>query len=66
MDDTLSAAGANNPDFVALSDTIRILDAYNSGLQRLLYQPYQIDAIIKFDWHAYANSYTGPAPVWLV
>ena len=56
--------GANNPDFVALSDTIRILDgARNSVLSSgSFYQPYQIDAIIKFDWHAYADSYTGPAP----
>ena len=56
--------GANNPDFVALSDTIRILDgARNSVLSSgSFYQPYQIDAIIKFDWHAYADSYTGSAP----
>ena len=57
--------GANNPDFVALSDTIRILDgARNSVLSSgSFYQPYQIDASIKFDWHdAYADSYTGSAP----
>ena len=46
--------GANNQDFVALSDTIRILDgARNSVLPSdsdPFYQPYQIDASIKFDW----------------
>ena len=46
--------GADNPDFVALSDTIRILDgARNSVLPAgsdPFYQPYQIDASITFDW----------------
>ena len=46
--------GANNQDFVALSDTIRILEgARNSVLpsgSSLFYQPYQIDASIEFNW----------------
>ena len=58
--------GANNQDFVALSDTIRILEGARNSVLPVdsdpFYQPYQIDAIIKFDWHAYADSYTGPAP----
>ena len=60
------ANGANNPDFVALSDTIRILEgARNSVLpdgSAPFYQPYQIDASIKFDWSTSVAAYTGPAP----
>ena len=58
--------GANNPDFVALSDTIRILDgARNSVLPASsdpFYQPYQIDASIEFDWSTDKAAYTGDAP----
>ena len=46
--------GANNENFVALSNTIGILEgARNSVLpdgSSKFYQPYQIDASIKFDW----------------
>ena len=60
------ANGANNPDFVALSDTIRILEgARNSVLpdgSPKFYQPYQIDASIEFDWSTSVEAYTGPAP----
>ena len=49
-----TALGANNPDFVALSDTIRILDGARNSVLPVgsdpFYQPYQIDASIKFDW----------------
>ena len=58
--------GANNSDFVALSDTIRILDgARNSvlpGGSDPFYQPYQIDASIEFDWSTSVAAYTGDAP----
>ena len=58
--------GAKNPDFVALSDTIGILEgARNSvlpGGSSKFYQPYQIDASIKFDWSTSVAAYTGPAP----
>ena len=58
--------GANNQDFVALSDTIRILDgARNSVLpdgSDPFYQPYQIDASIEFDWSTDKAAYTGDAP----
>ena len=58
--------GADNPDFVALSDTIRILDgARNSVLPAgsdPFYQPYQIDASITFDWSTDKAAYTGNAP----
>ena len=58
--------GADNPDFVALSDTIRILDgARNSVLPDSsdpFYQPYQIDASITFEWSTDKAAYTGNAP----
>ena len=61
-----TALGANNPDFVALSDTIRILeDARNSVLPAgsdPFYQPYQIDASIEFNWSTEKAAYTGDAP----
>ena len=59
--------GANNQDFVELSDTIRILEgARNSVLPDVsdpFYQPYQIDASIKFNWSRDdIDAYNGPAP----
>ena len=61
-----AGTGANNSDFVALSDTIRILEgARNSVLPAdsdPFYQPYQIDASIEFDWSTNVEAYTGPAP----
>lgn len=61
-----TALGANNPDFVALSDTIRILEgARNSVLPAgsdPFYQPYQIDASIEFNWSTEKAAYAGDAP----
>ena len=58
--------GANNPDFVALSDTIRVLEGARNlvlpGGSSPFYQPYQIDASIKFDWSRNVAAYTGNAP----
>lgn len=58
--------GADNQDFVELSDTIRILDgARNSVLPAgsdPFYQPYQIDASIEFNWRTEKAAYTGDAP----
>ena len=58
--------GANNPDFVALSNTIGILEgARNSVLPSgsdPFYQPYQIDARIEFAWSRDIAAYNGPAP----
>ena len=59
--------GANNQDFVELSDTIRILEGTrNSVLPDVsdpFYQPYQIDASIKFNWSRDdIDAYNGPAP----
>ena len=60
------ANGADNPDFVALSNTIGILEgARNSvlpGGSPKFYQPYKIDASIKFDWNTSVASYTGNPP----
>ena len=60
------ANGADNQDFVALSNTIGILEgARNSVLSSgssPFHQPYQIDASIKFDWSTDVAAYTGPAP----
>ena len=61
-----TATGADNPDFVALSNTIGILEgARNSVLpdgSDPFYQPYQIDASIEFDWSTNVEAYTGSAP----
>ena len=58
--------GADNQDFVELSDTIGILDgARNSVLPDSsdpFYQPYQIDASIEFNWSTEKAAYTGDAP----
>lgn len=58
--------GADNQNFVALSNTIGILEgARNSVLSDgspKFYQPYQIDASIKFDWSKNVTAYTGDAP----
>ena len=60
------ANGADNQDFVALSNTIGILEgARNSVLSSgssPFHQPYQIDASIKFDWSTDVAAYAGPAP----
>ena len=58
--------GANNQDFVALSDTIGILDGARNSVLPVgsdpFYQPYQIDASIEFNWSTSVAAYTGPAP----
>ena len=65
-DEYTTALGANNPDFVALSDTIRILDGARNSMLPVgsdpFYQPYQIDASIEFNWSTSVAAYTGPAP----
>ena len=59
-------AGANNQDFVALSDTIRILEGARNSVLPVgsdpFYQPYQIDASIEFNWSTDREAYTGDAP----
>ena len=58
--------GANNSDFVALSDTIRILEGARNSVRpsgsSTFYQPYQIGASIKFTWSKDVDTYTGPVP----
>ena len=62
--------GATNPDFVALSDTIGILEgARNSVLpdgSSKFYQPYQIDASIEFNWEYRKSCLYWRCAVWLV
>ena len=61
-----TALGANNQDFVALSNTIGILDGARNSVLPVgsdpFYQPYQIDASIEFNWSTSVAAYTGPAP----
>lgn len=62
-DKYLVATGADNPNFVALSNTIGILEgARNSVRSSKFYQSYQIDASIEFDWSRDIAAYIGPAP----
>ena len=64
--DEYNALGANNPDFVALSDTIRILEGARNSVLPVdsdpFYQPYKIDANIEFDWSTDVETYNGFAP----
>ena len=61
-----TGGSADNPDFVALSDTIRILEGARNSVRPSgsspFYQPYQIDTSIKFSWDTDVEAYTGPAP----
>ena len=58
--------GANNQDFVALSDTIRILEGARNSVLPVdsdpFYQPYKIDASIEFNWSTDVETYNGFAP----
>ena len=58
--------GAKNPDFVALSETIGILEGARNSVRpsgsSTFYQPYQIDASIEFNWSTDREAYTGDAP----
>ena len=59
--------GAENPDFVALSNTIGILEGARNSVRpdssTKFYQSYQIDASIEFSWSRDdIAAYTGPAP----
>ena len=66
LTESYTGGSANNSDFVALSNTIGILE----GARNLVlpdgsapfYQPYQIDADIKFDWTTSVEAYNGSAP----
>ena len=61
--------GANNPDFVALSDTIRILEGARNSVLPVgsdpFYQPYQIDASIEFNWSTDVDDLYWLCAVWL-
>ena len=61
-----AGGSADNSDFIALSNTIGILEgARNSVLPSgsdPFYQPYQIDASIEFSWSGDIAAYNGSAP----
>ena len=66
LTESYTGGSANNSDFVALSNTIGILEGARnlvlpSGSSQF-YQPYQIDASIEFSWSGDIASYNGPAP----
>ena len=65
-DEYNAGEGAKNPDFVALSDTIGILEGARNSVLPVgsdpFYQPYQIDASIEFNWSTEKAAYTGDAP----
>lgn len=64
--ESYTGGSADNSNFIALSNTIGILEGARnsvlSGDSSPFYQPYQIDASIKFDWTTSVEAYTGPAP----
>ena len=66
LTESYTGGSANNSDFVALSNTIGILEgARNSVLpsgSNPFYQPYQIDASIEFSWSGDIAAYNGSAP----
>ncbi|MBC5717614.1 S-layer homology domain-containing protein [Flintibacter faecis] len=66
LTESYTGGSANNSDFVALSNTIGILEGARnlvlpSGSSQF-YQPYQIDASIEFSWSGDIAAYNGPAP----
>ena len=64
--ESYTGGSADNSNFVALSNTIRILDGARNSVLPVgsdpFYQPYQIDASIEFNWSTSVAAYTGPAP----
>ncbi|MCO7118800.1 S-layer homology domain-containing protein [Oscillibacter valericigenes] len=64
--ESYTGGSADNSNFIALSNTIGILEgARNSVLpsdSSPFYQPYQIDASIEFSWSGDIAAYNGPAP----
>ena len=64
--ESYTGGSADNSNFVALSNTIRILDGARNSVLPVgsdpFYQPYQIDASIEFNWSTEKAAYTGDAP----
>lgn len=64
--ESYTGGSADNSNFVALSNTIRILDGARNSVLPVgsdpFYQPYQIDASIEFNWSTSVAAYTGDAP----
>ena len=66
LTESYTGGSADNSDFIALSDTIGILEgarnSASSSSSTKFYQPYQIDASIEFSWSGDIAAYNGPAP----
>ncbi len=66
LTESYTGGSANNSDFVALSNTIGILEGARNSVRpdssTKFYQPYQIDASIEFSWSGYIAAYNGSAP----
>ncbi len=64
--ESYTGGSADNSDFIALSNTIGILEgarnSASSSSSTKFYQPYQIDASIEFSWSGYIAAYNGSAP----
>ena len=59
--ESYTGGSADNSDFIALSNTIGILEgarnSASSSSSTKFYQPYQIDASIEFSWSGYITHY---------
>ena len=66
LTESYTGGSANNSDFVALSNTIGILEGARNSVRpdssTKFYQPYQIDASIEFSWSGDIVAYNGSAP----
>ena len=64
--ESYTGGSADNSDFIALSNTIGILEgarnSVSSSSSTKSYQPYQIDASIEFSWSGDIAAYNGSAP----
>ena len=64
--ESYTGGSADNSDFIALSNTIGILEgarnSVSSSNSTKSYQPYQIDASIEFSWSGDIAAYNGSAP----
>ena len=64
--ESYTGGSADNSDFIALSNTIGILEgarnSVSSSNSTKSYQPYQIDASIEFSWSGDIVAYNGSAP----
>lgn len=64
--ESYTGGSADNSNFIALSNTIGILEGARNLVLPVgsspFYQPYQIDTSIEFSWDTNVEAYTGSAP----